>query len=143
MNFRYAIVLCGLSVALLEACSSSGQKVLVAKKIGSLDKTSAQLIGFEAPENARQKALNLYQDILDKNLQNSETRPEILRRIADLQLELGESVTALPEEQDEGIEVGGVQSAQAEKYYSTAIGYYHQLLTEYPEDSVVPGVFIS
>ena len=126
-----------LPALLLAACSAPETKLMQAETLAAVEPTQPVIIIDEPIKNARQKALRSYQSLLQTN-PNASSRPEIIRRIADLQVELGESV-ALPEE---GNQTQIVEYKKTiDKHYSQAVGFYQRLLQEYPDSEAAPSVY--
>ena len=127
-----------LSAVLLTACASlPDQEVMQSETLSLLDGEVEVIIDDAPIENAREKALKSYQALLD-GAPNSDTQPEIIRRIADLQVEKGESIP-LPESDDPAQIVQYQETV--DQHYATAAGYYQRLLSEYPNDESTPDVY--
>ncbi|MEM7208979.1 MAG: tetratricopeptide repeat protein [Pseudomonadota bacterium] len=132
---RYGlIVVLGLMTS---ACTTPEPVVMQAETLSAVPTVEPVVPDSQPIPDARNKALKNYQLLLELE-PNDTARPEIIRRIADLTLELGESVP-LP---DETNEVAKIEYRQAvDKHYSEAAGFYERLLAEYPESDTAPGVY--
>ena len=131
-------VIFGAVCGTLLACSSSGPAIIDADTIGELDIVAPVVPQSRPIKNAREKALSSYQELL-RSSPSASSRPEVIRRIADLQVELGESVALPADDSDERQLVEYRQTV--DKHYSRAVGFYQKLLNEYPDNEVTPGVY--
>ena len=130
---RVLILLC---VAATAGCTSPTLEVMEAKTLAALEGAEVEI--EERPiEDARRKALESYQKLLTLN-PGSSARPEVIRRIADLKVELGESVP-LPDESDP-IQIETYRRT-VDQHYSEAAEFYQRLLEEFPESETAPSVY--
>ncbi len=132
MKFWLIVILAVIAVA----CSSPKPEVMRVPTLAELDGSAVVIDERNTIENARAKALQTYQSLLQSK-PNTSTRAEIIRRIADLQVELGERVP-LPDVSDAAQREQYKQ--KVDKHYSQAAGFYRRLLDEYPDSQAAPSV---